>query len=104
MESKQQIRSYTAVVPFKTVPDSRSKSGTGLFPFSDPNGAKTIAFGAAHTMYIWFIQGSTHPPFRDKNSLTELTFFESPFTVHNPLFYARINFDVINPMDDFRGQ
>ena len=53
-------------------------------------------FAAAHTMYIWFIHGSTHAPSRDKNNLTELMFFESPLTAHNPLFYAHINFDVIN--------
>ena len=55
-------------------------------------------------MYKWFIQGSTHPPSRNKNNVTELMFFESPLTAHNPLFYAHINFDVINPMDNFIGQ
>ena len=58
-------------------------------------------FGAAYTMYKGFIQGSTHLPSRDKNNPTELMFFESPFTAHNPLFHAHINFDVINPMDNF---
>ena len=97
LESKQQILCYTAVVPFKTVLDSRSKSGTSLFPFSDRNGAKTIPFRAAHIhVYGRFIQESTHPPSRDKNNLTELMFFESTLTAHNPLFYAHINFDVIN--------
>ena len=28
-------------------------------------------------------------------------FFESPFTAHDPLFHAHINFDVINSMDNF---
>ena len=34
LESKQQIRSYTAVVPFKIVLDSRPKLGKSFFPFS----------------------------------------------------------------------
>ena len=34
LELKQQIRSYTAVVPIKTVLDSRPKLGKSFFPFS----------------------------------------------------------------------
>ena len=48
LELKQQMRSYTPVVPFKTIPDS-DQNEQSLYPFSDENGARTLPFGAAHT-------------------------------------------------------
>ena len=83
-----------------SIPDQNQGKAFSRFLPKQP-ASKLSMFGAAHTMCIWFIQGSTHPPSRDKSNLTELMFFEIPFTAHNPLFYAHINFDVINPMDNF---
>ena len=42
------MRSYTPVVPFKTIPDS-DQNEQSLHPFSDQNGARTLPFRAAHT-------------------------------------------------------
>ena len=78
-----------------SIPDQNQGKAFSRFLPKQP-ASKLSIFGAAHTMYIWFIQGSTHPPSRDKNNLTELMFFESTLTAHNPLFYAHINFDVIH--------
>ena len=58
-----QIRLYTPVVLSKTIPNSRP-NGKTLYPFLDPNGAKTIPLGVAHT-YIPYIREYTfrgHPP------------------------------------------
>ena len=44
------------------------------------------------------------PSSRDKNNLTELVFFERSLTAHKLLFYAHINFDEIDPMDNSISQ
>ena len=50
MELKRQIRSYTPVVPFEMHARFHIKMGLVYIGFQiDPNGPKTIPFGAAHS-------------------------------------------------------
>ena len=50
LKLKREIRSYTPVVPTKTIPDSRPKWAKCIqYPFPDQNGAKTLPDGAANT-------------------------------------------------------
>ena len=48
LNSNDKIRSYTPVVPSKTITDSR-QNGQNIYPFSDQNGAKTVPLGSAQT-------------------------------------------------------
>ena len=56
---RRKIRSYTPVVPLKTIPDSRP-NGAKSIPVFRPKGAKPLPDGAAHTYMAYIME--YHPP------------------------------------------
>ena len=82
LELKRQIRSYTHIVPSKTIPDSR-QNWAKFIPVFRPKGLKTIPFGAAHT-YMAYIKEFLSPP-ENKHHLSSQE-IEASRLMHYPYF------------------